>query len=375
MFEIVAKDDSTKARAGLLKLFHNTVKTPVFMPVGTNGVVKTFFPNELIDINIEIILANAYHLYLRPGMDVIKNANGLHNFAKWDNSILTDSGGFQLFSLNELTKIRENGIEFRSHIDGTKHFLSPENVIDIQKTIGSDIMMVLDHCTKAGIDYKDALDALKRTTRWAKISYEYYKKNIDSERQKIFGIIQGNFFKDLRKISLQEICEIDFQGYAIGGLSVGEKKETYLEILSFTTDLMPEKKPRYLMGVGTPLDLFIGVENGVDMFDCVFPTRVARNALALTHNGRLNIRNEKYKFDNEPLDSKCDCYVCKNFSRSYIRHLFKAEEITAPRMLSYHNIYFMKNIMNKIRESIINNNFLQYKKEFFLEFNDKEKDL
>ncbi|HOJ64989.1 MAG TPA: tRNA guanosine(34) transglycosylase Tgt [Spirochaetota bacterium] len=372
MFEILAKDGSSKARAGILKLFHTNVKTPVFMPVGTNGVVKTFFPEELIKMDIEIILSNAYHLYLRPGMDVINNAGGLHKFSKWSNAILTDSGGFQLFSLNELTKIRENGIEFRSHIDGSKHFLSPEDVINIQKIIGSDIMMVLDHCTKAGVEYKEALDALKRTTKWAKISYEYYKKEIDSNRQKIFGIVQGNFFKELRKISVEEICQIDFDGYAIGGLSVGEKKETFLEILSFTSELMPENKPRYLMGVGTPIDLFIGVENGIDMFDCVFPTRVARNALALTHTGRLNIRNEKYKFDNQPLDSECDCYVCKNFPRSYIRHLFKAEEITAPRMLSFHNVYFMKKIMNNIRESIINNNFIQYKKEFISKFNSKE---
>lgn len=369
MFTIIAKDNFTKARAGLLKLFHNTVKTPVFMPVGTNGIVKTFFPDELINMDIEIILANSYHLYLRPGIEVINYTNGLHNFAKWKNCILTDSGGFQIFSLNELIKIKDEGIEFKSHIDGSKHFLSPEKIIEIQKIIGSDIMMVFDHCTKAGVDYSQALDALKRTTKWAKISYQYYKREIDSTKQKIFGIIQGNFFKDLRQMSVNEICEIDFDGYGIGGLSVGEKKEIFLEILSFTSDLLPINKPRYLMGVGTPLDLFIGVENGIDMFDCVFPTRVARNALALTYRGRINIRNEKYKFDQNPLDINCDCYICKNFSRSYIRHLFKAEEITAPRMLSYHNIYFMKSIMNKIREAIINSRFLQYKKEFFEQFN------
>ncbi|HOV14255.1 MAG TPA: tRNA guanosine(34) transglycosylase Tgt, partial [Spirochaetota bacterium] len=366
MFHLIKKDSNSQARAGILKLFHNEVKTPVFMPVGTNGTVKTFLPNELLEMDIEIILSNAYHLYLRPGMEVIEKFSDLHNFSNWNRNILTDSGGFQIFSLSKLTKIKDDGIEFNSHIDGSKHYLTPENVINIQKIIGSDIMMVLDHCTSTDTTYEDAKKALDRTTKWAARSKEYFDKNLDQNRQKIFGIIQGNFYKDLRKISADEITSIDFDGYAIGGLSVGEAKETFVDILSYTTPFLPENKARYLMGVGTPEDIFTGVENGIDMFDCVFPTRVARNALGLTTFGRVNLRNEKYKFDNTPLDPECNCYICKNFSKGYIRHLFKANEITACRMTSFHNIYFMKKLMNNIRDSIINDYFNDFKKEFLV---------
>jgi queuine tRNA-ribosyltransferase len=364
LFKIEKKDAKTHARAGVLKLFHGEVKTPVFMPVGTNGTVKTFLPYELEEMDIEIILSNAYHLYLRPGLDVIEKLNGLHNFSNWKRNILTDSGGFQIFSLSNLTKIKNDGIEFNSHIDGSKHYLTPEKVVDIQKIIGSDIMMVLDHCTSPKTEYRDAIKALETTSRWAYQSRDYYKKNIDAEKQKMFGIIQGNFFKDLRRKSVEEITSLDFDGYAIGGLSVGEARNIFVDLLSFTAPLLPENKARYLMGVGTPEDLFIGVENGIDMFDCVFPTRVARNSSALTSFGRLNLRNEKYKYDSSPLDTECDCHVCKNFSRAYIRHLFKAKEITASRLTSYHNIYFMKQIMNNIRKSILENNFLEYKQYF-----------
>ncbi len=368
MFKLEKKDTKTHARAGLLSLFHGEIHTPVFMPVGTNGTVKTFLPYELEEMDIEIILANAYHLYLRPGMEVIESQGGLHSFSNWKRNILTDSGGFQIFSLSSLTKIKKDGIIFNSHIDGSKHYLSPGDVANIQRIIGSDIMMVLDHCTPTGTEYKDAAAALETTTRWASLSREFYNKNINSKKQKMFGIIQGNFFKDLRKKSIEEITSIDFDGYAIGGLSVGETKEVFYDILAYSAPLLPENKPRYLMGVGTPEDLFTGVESGIDMFDCVLPTRIARNASAFTSFGRINLRNEKHKFDSGPMDNSCDCFICKKFSRSYIRHLFKAREITAARMTSYHNIYFLKKMMTNIRNAILNNNFLDYKKEFFSKY-------
>lgn len=364
MFVLEKKDSNSNARAGRLNLFHGEVLTPVFMPVGTNGPVKTFLPHELKEIDIKIMLSNAYHLYLRPGMDVIEAAGGLHNFGGWDRNILTDSGGFQIFSLNSLNKIKHDGIEFRSHIDGSKHYLTPQNIVTVQKKIGSDIMMVLDHCTPPEITYKDAVKALETTTRWAAASREFYNETIDKTKQKQFGIIQGNFFKDLRQKSATEIVSIGFDGYAIGGLSVGESKDVFIDILSHTTPFLPEDKPRYLMGVGTPEDLFTGVSNGIDMFDCVFPTRIARNGSVFTARGQLNLRNEKYKYDQLPIDPECKCSVCKNFSRSYIRHLLKAKEISALRMTSYHNIYFMKNLMDKMRNSIINNDFLYFYKEF-----------
>ncbi len=364
MFEIKYRDNGSNARAGELKLYHNSVKTPVFMPVGTNGVVKTFFPKELYEMDIEIILSNSYHIYLRPGMDVIKKANGLHKFSAWNRNILTDSGGFQVFSLSKIVKIKNDGVEFRSHIDGSKHFLTPGDVVEIQKTIGSDIMMVLDHCTPPNISYEKAKEALDTTTRWASLSRDYYKNNIDTNRQRQFGIVQGNFFKDLRERSANELINLDFDGYAIGGLSVGETKDVFNDIISFTAPILPVDKPRYLMGVGTPEYILTSVEAGIDMFDCVFPTRIARNASVLTKYGRLNMRNEKYKFDESPVDESCGCYVCKNFSKSYIRHLFKANEISASRLASYHNIYFMKSFMDRVRESIISSNFAEFKREF-----------
>jgi len=364
LFEIKYRDNNSNARAGELKLYHNIVKTPVFMPVGTNGVVKTFFPNELENIGIDIILSNSYHLYLRPGMDVISKLGGLHKFSSWNRNILTDSGGFQLFSLSKIVQIKDDGVEFRSHIDGSKHFLTPDNVVEIQKIIGSDIMMVLDHCTPPNISYDKAKEALTKTTRWASVSREYYKNNIQNDRQKMFGIVQGNFFKDLRERSAKELIDLDFDGYAIGGLSVGESTDIFNEIVHFTTPLLPTEKSRYLMGVGTPEYILTSVEAGIDMFDCVFPTRIARNASVLTKYGRLNMRNEKYKYDDTTIDEDCDCYVCKNFSKSYLRHLFKANEITASRLASYHNIYFMKIFMDRIRESIISSKFLDFKIKF-----------
>ena len=364
MFKIEHKDLKTSARTGILKLFHGEINTPVFMPVGTNGFVKTFLPYELEEMNINIILSNAYHLYLRPGMDVIEKAGGLHNFINWNKNILTDSGGFQLFSLSSLNKIKEEGIKFSSHIDGSKHFLTPIDIINIQKILGSDIMMLLDHCTPSGTSYKDALKAVKTATLWAKLSNDYYQNNIDKNKQKLFGIIQGNLYPELRKISSEEIININFDGYAIGGLSVGEKKEIFIDILIYTSKLLPEKKPRYLMGVGTPEDILISIENGIDMFDCVLPTRIARNATVFTNYGKINLNNNKFKFDFSPLDIECNCYVCKKFTRSYIRHLFKAKEIAAARMASFHNIYFINNLMKNIHSAIKKNRFLNFKKDF-----------
>lgn len=368
MFRILKKDYQSNARCGQLSLYHGIVNTPVFMPVGTNGTVKTFLPFELEEMNIQIILSNAYHLYLRPGDEIIKKAGGLHKYMNWKNNILTDSGGFQLFSLSRLNKINDDGIIFNSHIDGSRHNLNCENVIQIQKKIGSDIMMVLDHCTSSDTSHSDALKALNRTAKWAELSKKFYDKNVDDKKQKIFGIIQGNLYKDLRKLSVEQITSIDFDGYAIGGLSVGETKEQFKDILYFTADLMPQNKARYLMGVGTPEDILLGVENGIDMFDCVFPTRTARNASALTANGRINLNNNKYKEDLLPLDENCECYICKNFSRSYIRHLFKAKEITAGRMTSYHNIFFMKKLMENIQKSIYNNNYKSFKNDFLKKY-------
>lgn len=364
MFKIQHKDPKTKARTGLLKLFHGEINTPVFMPVGTNGFVKTFLPHEIEEMNIKLVLSNSYHLYLRPGMDVIEKAGGLHNFVKWNNNILTDSGGFQLFSLSSLNKIKKEGVSFSSHIDGSKHFLTPIDVINIQKILGSDIMMLLDHLTPSGTTYQKALKAVETTTRWAKEAKAYSEKNVDKEKQKIFGIIQGNIYKDLRKISAEEIINIGFDGYAIGGLSVGEKKDVFNDILIYTSLFMPEDKPRYLMGVGTPQDILFGVEYGIDMFDCVLPTRIARNASAFTENGRINLNNNKYRYDFSPLDKDCGCQICKNFTRSYIRHLFKAKEISAARMTSYHNIYFMHNLIKNIQKSINENNFSEFKNAF-----------
>ncbi len=372
MFNIIQLDPYSKARAGILKLHHSSIETPVFMPVGTNGTVKTFFPEELYEIGIDIILSNAYHLFLRPGVDVIKSAQGLHSFANWKKSILTDSGGFQLFSLSSLNKIKEEGIYFNSHIDGSKHFLSPELVVDTQKIIGSDIMMVLDHCTASGISEKDALKAVELTTRWAKRSIDRFNESCDPNLQKVFGIVQGNMFKNLRAKSVSELIDLNFPGYAIGGLSVGESKEDFINILSYTAPLLPLDKPRYLMGVGTPEDLFDGVENGIDMFDCVYPTRVARNSLALTSIGKVNLRNNKYLLDQGKLDPDCNCKICTGFSRSFIRHMVKSNEITASRMLSYHNIYFMHNIMKSIRHSIINGDFITFKNSFLKKYKEGE---
>src|SRR6056297_1482291 len=356
-FELKDKDTDSLARRGKITTYHGEIETPIFMPVGTQATVKAMTSDELKDIDAEIILGNTYHLYLRPGHELIEEAGGLHEFMNWDRPILTDSGGFQVFSLSDLREIKEEGVYFQSHIDGSKHFISPEKSIEIQNALGSDIVMAFDECPPEPGNYEYVNNSLQRTVRWAKRS----KAAMNNEKQSLFGIIQGGIFKDLREQSVKKMTDIGFPGYAIGGLSVGEAKEDMLETLEFTVPLMPEDKPRYLMGVGTPQDLIEGVMRGIDMFDCVMPTRIARHGSIYTSKGRLTIRNAKYKEDSGSLDPECNCYVCKNYKRSYIRHLLKRNEILGVRLTTYHNLYFFINLMNDIKEAIDNDNFLTFR--------------
>ena len=362
-FEIKKVDSKTGARLGVMHLPHGDVETPVFMPVGTQATVKAMTPEELKEIvGSHIILSNTYHLYLRPGHDLVKEAGGLHKFMNWDRNILTDSGGFQVFSLGDLRKITEEGVEFRSHIDGSKHFISPEKSMEIQNYLGSDIMMAFDECAPYGADYNYVKNSMERTTRWAKRCKDYHKQ---TDTQALFGIVQGGFYKDLRAISAEELKKLDFPGYAIGGISVGEPKNEFLDILRYTAPLLPEDKPRYLMGVGTPDYLIEAVFAGVDMCDCVLPTRMARNGSAMTNFGKVNINNACHIHDFEPLDKKCDCYTCKNYTRSYIHHLFKAQEILGARLLSIHNLRFLVKLMEDVRESIKNESLAKFRDEFY----------
>lgn len=347
-FEVLYESKETQARLGKLNTIHGVVETPVFMPVGTQATVKTVSPHELKDLNAEIILSNTYHLYLRPGHELIKDAGGLHNFMSWNRPILTDSGGFQVFSLAKLNDIEEDGVTFRSHIDGSKHFFTPEKAMEIQMSLGSDIAMAFDICTPYPCSYEYALETMNRTTRWAKRCLEYHKHPYQS----LFGIIQGSMFQDLRKKSAREITELDFPGYGIGGLSVGEPKEKMYEVLDYTVPEIPKDKPRYLMGVGSPDCLLEGVKRGIDMFDCVLPTRIARNGTAMTSQGKVVVRNAIYAKDWGPLDPNCECYTCKNFSRAYIRHLIKANEVLGLRLTSIHNLHFLTTLMKEVRKAI-----------------------
>jgi len=332
------------------------------MPVGTAGTVKAMKPEEVRDMGAQIILGNTYHLYLRPGHEVVKAAGGLHKFMNWERAILTDSGGFQVFSLGAMRKISEEGVEFRSHIDGSKHMLSPEKSMEIQNALGSDIMMAFDECAPYPADRNYVKNSLERTTRWLKRCKEYHK---NTEQQSLFGIMQGGMYKDLRKQSAEEIVELDLPGYAIGGLSVGEPKEIMYEVMDDCVDYLPADKPRYLMGVGSPDCLFEGVERGIDMFDCVLPTRIARHGMAMTSQGRVNIKNAKYERDFTPLDPNCDCYTCRNYSKAYLRHLFKSDEILSSMLMTTHNLHFLVNTMAGIRKAIEEDRFLEYKKEFY----------
>lgn len=358
-FEITKKDNSSHARIGRLQTHHGTIDTPVFMPVGTQGTVKTFTPTELEEIGTSIILSNVYHLYLRPGVDVIRKAGGLHRFINWQRPILTDSGGYQIFSLAKFRRITDEGVEFQSHIDGSVHFFTPEKVMEAQDILGSDIIMPLDECIPYPCDYDYACNSTQLTIKWLIQSVRVHKK-VD---QALFGIVQGGVFKDLRQQCAERMVELDLPGYSIGGLSVGEPAELMHEIIAFTIPKLPEEKPRYLMGSGTPIDIIRSIEHGIDMFDCVLPTRNARTGTAFTSTGRLVIRNSDYKEDFSPLDPECSCYTCKNYSRSYIRHLLNAEEILGLRLVSYHNVYFFIKLLEDIRKAILENRFQEIKKD------------
>lgn len=364
-FKLIKECKESLARLGELKTPHGVIETPIFMPVGTKATVKTMTPEEVKGLGAQIILGNTYHLYLRPGHQLIEEAGGLHKFMNWHGPILTDSGGFQVFSLGDLRKITEEGVEFRSHIDGSTHFISPEKSIEIQNSLGSDIMMAFDECTPYPSSYEYAKQSMERTTRWAKRCKDFHK---DWEKQALFGIIQGGMYKDLREKSVEGIIDIGFPGYAIGGLSVGEPKDLMCEMLDFTTPLLPKDKPRYLMGVGTPDYLFEAVIRGIDMADCVMPTRIARNGAVMTSQGRLTIRNAKYSKDFSKLDPECDCYTCTNYSRAYIRHLFNVNEILGARLATIHNLYFLIKLMENIRKAIKEDRLLKYKEEFYKKY-------
>ena len=366
-YELIKECPTTGARAGRLHTPHGTFDTPLFMPVGTQASVKAMSPHELEEMGADIILSNTYHLFLRPGENLVKEAGGLHSFMNWDKGILTDSGGFQVFSLSDMRKITEEGVAFRSHLDGSKQFLSPERATEVQMALGSDIIMAFDECVPYPAEYEYAKASTERTTRWAKRC----KDTLTREDQALFGIVQGGMYKDLREQSARELIELDFPGYAVGGLSVGEPKSLMYEVLEYTVPLLPKDKPRYLMGVGTPDCLIEGVMRGIDMFDCVFPTRVARNGTAMTRNGRLVVKNAEYAHDFRPIDENCGCYTCRNFSRAYIRHLLKAEEIFGLRLTTIHNLYFLINFMKEMRQSIIEDRFPAFREEFFKQYQTK----
>ena len=364
-YELLHECKQTGARRGVIHTPHGDIQTPVFMPVGTQATVKSMTPEELKEVNAQIILSNTYHLFLRPGHELVKEAGGLHNFIHWDRPILTDSGGFQVFSLGKLRKITEEGVEFQSHLDGSKKFLSPEKAMEVENALGSDIMMAFDECCPYPSTYEYTKKSMERTTRWAKRCKEAHKR---PEDQGLFGIIQGGFYEDLRKKSAEDLIELDFPGYAIGGISVGEPKEKFIEILQYTAPLMPKDKPRYLMGVGTPDYLIEAAIAGIDMCDCVLPTRIARHGTALTSHGKLVVRNATYEHDFTPLDPECDCYACKNYTRAYIRHLIKANEILGVRLLSIHNLKFLTNLMERVRIEIENDNLGNFKEEFYKKY-------
>lgn len=360
-YELIAKDERTGARAGIIHTPHGSFETPIFMPVGTQASVKGVSPDELKDLGAGIILSNTYHLFLRPGMELIREAGGLHKFMHWDRAILTDSGGFQVFSLGDLRKITEEGVTFRSHIDGSKKFLSPEVSMQVQMCLGSDIVMAFDECVPYPADYEYAKRSTERTQRWA----ERCQRAMTAPQQGLFGIVQGGMYKDLRRWHAARLVEMDLPGYAVGGLSVGEPPELMYEMLSYSTSLLPEHKPRYLMGVGTPDHLVEGVARGIDMFDCVYPTRVARNGMAMTWTGRLVMKNANLEHDHRVIEEGCGCYACRNgYTRAYIRHLVRAGEIFGLRLLSLHNLYFLEEFVRRMRAAIIEGRFESFRSEF-----------
>ncbi|MGL6248439.1 MAG: tRNA guanosine(34) transglycosylase Tgt [Culicoidibacterales bacterium] len=364
-YELIHTCKQTGARYGKLHTPHGTYETPMFMPVGTLATVKTLSPEDLKEMGAGIILSNTYHLWLRPGDDLVKEAGGLHKFMNWDQGILTDSGGFQVFSLSKFRRIEEEGVHFRNHINGDKLFLSPEKAIEIENNLGADIIMSFDECAPIPATHEYVKDSVERTSRWAERGLEAHA---NPDTQALFGIVQGGEYLDLREQSAKDLISMDFPGYSIGGLSVGEPKETMYNVLTHLNPILPTDKPRYLMGVGSPDALIMGSMLGVDMFDCVLGTRIARNGTVMTSNGRLVVKNAKYTRDFGPLDENCDCYVCKNYSRAYIRHLIKCEETFGIRLTSYHNTYFLLNIMKQVREAIKNDRLGDFKEEFFAKY-------
>jgi len=373
MFTLKHKDKSSKARLGAVTTRHGAINTPVFMPVATQATIKTLSSEEVKGCGVEAILANAYHLYLRPGVPLIQKAGGLHRFMSWDRPIITDSGGYQVFSLAELRTVKDEGVEFQSHINGSRCFLRPEDVVDIQVDFGSDIIMPLDECVHFPASRSHVERSLRNTTNWARRSKEHLQshqsqdtshKQQDEKWQLLFGIVQGGTYLDLRKQSAEELVSIGFDGYAIGGVSVGEPTELIYEITRHTADLLPDQSARYLMGVGTPCDMLEAISLGIDMFDCVVPTRNGRNGQTFTWNGELQLRNAQYKDDFTPIDAQCGCFTCRNYTRGYIRHLFNAEEILGLRLVSLHNIYFYVKLIETVREAIRADRFLEFKEQF-----------
>lgn len=367
-FDVIKVCHRTGARAGVLTTPHGVVPTPVFMPVGTLATVKTMTPEELVEVGARIILSNTYHLYLRPGHDLIAKAGGLHRFMHWDGPVLTDSGGFQVFSLGDFRQLSDDGVTFRSHIDGSSHFFSPEKAAEIQMALGSDIAMAFDECPPYPCTWEEARRAVERTTRWAERCLKAHRGN----GQVMFGIVQGSAYRDLREASARAITSLDFPGYAVGGLSVGEPKPLMYETLEYTVPLLPDEKPRYLMGVGSPDCLVEGVLRGIDMFDCVLPTRIARNGTVLTSRGKLVVRNAEYARDFRPLDPQCGCYTCRHYTRAYVRHLIKCNEILGLRLTTIHNLHFLISLMDDVRQAILDDRLPEFAKEFLAGYEGEE---
>src|SRR5438876_10949448 len=377
MFQLLAADQTTKARRGRLTTAHGVVETPAFMPVGTQGTVKAVTPRELRELHAQIVLGNTYHLFVRPGIDVIKHFGGLHKFMNWEAPILSDSGGYQIFSLAKLRKITEDGVEFQNHIDGARAFISPEIAMEIQAALGSDIAMALDECVPYPCEYDYAAESAEMTTRWAKRCREWKQRNAEIAKPELadsmlFGIVQGGTFEDLRKESAQAIVDLDFAGYAIGGVSVGEPEEEMMRAVEWAEPFLPANKPRYAMGLGTPPQLLELIARGMDMFDCVLPTRLARNGTAFTAAGTINLKNAEFILDKDPIEEKCAWEACREFTRGYIRHLIKAEEILGLRLITLHNLHFYLNLMNQARAEIEKGTFDRFRKAFAAEYKTRD---
>ena len=372
MFELLSKDRDSKSRHGRVVTAHGAIETPAFMPLGTQGSVKAVSPRELRELDAQIILGNTYHLFVRPGLDVVKHFGGLHNFMSWDGPILTDSGGYQIFSLAKLRKITEEGVEFQNHVDGARAFISPEIAMEIQTALDSDIAMVLDECVPYPCEYDYAAKSAQLTAQWAKRCKAVVAHRVAATNQLLFGIIQGGTFENLRRESAQAIVELDFDGYAIGGVSVGEPEEEMMRAVESAEPFLPTEKPRYAMGLGTPPQMLEMIARGMDMFDCVLPTRLARNGTAFTATGTLNLKNAEFAMDKRPIEENCTCSACREFSRGYMRHLIKAEEILGLRLITVHNLHFYLNLMSRARTEIERGTFDQFRKAFVAEYKTRD---